>query len=169
MKHKDFMLRSIYQTVVIVLISLGVGSSINFFRSDGAPFIGDWSVESKTTLGTGEKIDISLEDAKQLYQQGKAIIIDARSPEDFRAGHIEGALNLPWLSFDQYFDQIIDKIDDNHTIITYCDGENCPLSVDLAKILIDFGFQDVKVLVNGWSLWVNNNLPINNGKGVTES
>ena len=49
-------------------------------------------------------------------------------------------------------------------IITYCDGETCNLSHDLALFLTEMGFQDVKVLVNGWTVWLDNNQPVEQGK-----
>jgi rhodanese-related sulfurtransferase len=48
----------------------------------------------------------------------------------------------------------------NLTIITYCDGEACPLSKDLAMVLMDLGFDHVRVLVNGLSVWTKHNYPI---------
>ena len=34
------------------------------------------------------------EDIKKIIEEG-ALIVDVRTPEEFRAGHIEGALNVP--------------------------------------------------------------------------
>ena len=48
----------------------------------------------------------------------------------------------------------------NTPIITYCDGENCELSHNLAKFLLDMGFTNVRILVNGWSKWQNADLPV---------
>jgi rhodanese-related sulfurtransferase len=35
------------------------------------------------------------EELKRLMASGQAVVIDVRSPEDFRQGHIPGAINLP--------------------------------------------------------------------------
>ena len=51
------------------------------------------------------------------------------------------------------------QLDEKDTIITYCDGENCELSHDLAMYLKDMGFTNVRVLVNGWTVWQNAGLP----------
>ena len=38
-------------------------------------------------------------------------------------------------------------------LVTYCDGEACELSRDLADQLKAHGLKDVLVLKNGWTLW----------------
>ncbi len=163
MENKNFVCRCIYQTVAVVFVSAVIGVCINSVRSDRVPLIGDWSVKSQMTLDTGENIEISVHDARQLCLDGKAIVLDARSPEDYQAGHIDCAVNLPWVSFDEYFQNISEKLPEDKTIITYCDGETCNLSKELAMMLTDLGFKDVKVLVNGWSVWVQNQFPTETG------
>jgi len=163
MKNKEFIYRIIYQTFAVLIISAAIGLSVNALRSDGVPLIADWSTSSKLTLNTGESIEISIQDARRLCLEDKAIVLDARSPEEYQAGHIDCAINLPWLSFDEYFQNISEKLPEDKIIITYCDGETCNLSKDLAKMLIDMGFKNVKVLVNGWSVWIQNSFPTETG------
>lgn len=45
-------------------------------------------------------------------------------------------------------------------IITYCDGDTCNLSKELALLLENLGFSKVRVLVNGWTVWQNAGLPV---------
>lgn len=35
------------------------------------------------------------EELKRLMASGQAVVIDVRSPEEYRQGHIPGAINLP--------------------------------------------------------------------------
>jgi 3-mercaptopyruvate sulfurtransferase SseA len=50
------------------------------------------------------------------------------------------------------------------TLITYCDGESCDLSHELALFLKEMGFENVRVLVNGWSVWQQAGLPFQTGE-----
>ena len=95
-----------------------------------------------------------------MFFEEAAIIIDARPNEDYEKGHIKGARSLPWHEVDRIFMAVTKDISDDTPIITYCDGETCVLSHNLAIFLIDLGFNKVKVLVNGWTKWQNANLPI---------
>jgi phage shock protein E len=54
-------------------------------------------------------------DLKVLKDQG-ALILDVRTPSEFKSGHIKGAVNVPL----QVLDQQLTKLDKNETIITCC-------------------------------------------------
>ncbi|MFM6947097.1 MAG: rhodanese-like domain-containing protein [Flavobacteriales bacterium] len=54
-------------------------------------------------------------DLKALVQQG-AMIIDVRTPAEFKGGHVKGAVNIPLQSLQANFS----KIPKNKTIITCC-------------------------------------------------
>lgn len=103
---------------------------------------------------------ISLDQAKQLYDRGGAVFVDARPRLQYEEGHISGALSLPWQDATNTFTDLAVKLEEKDTFVTYCDGENCALSHDLAMFLKDMGFADVRVLVNGWTVWLDAGLPI---------
>ena len=106
---------------------------------------------------------VSLEEAMTLYSDKGAIFLDARSPELYEQGHIRYAKNIPWQSFDEYIDLLWGKIPDNARIVTYCDGEHCSLSEDLAKELVSMGYKNVNVLLNGWTRWMEAGFPVEKG------
>jgi rhodanese-related sulfurtransferase len=62
-------------------------------------------------------------------------------------------------AFDRHFDQATADLSLGSLIITYCDGEACTLSIKLAKKLEEMGYENIRVLVNGWSLWRKHFLP----------
>lgn len=132
--------------------------------------VADWSQDVRATAVSGESMVISLEEAKTLCMDKHAIFIDARSPELYAGGHIRCALNLPFQAFDEYIDRVWDKIPDDAWIVTYCDGEHCSLSEELAKQLASMGYEKVKVLLNGWTRWVEAGLPVEQGhEGLSSS
>jgi 3-mercaptopyruvate sulfurtransferase SseA len=55
--------------------------------------------------------------------------------------------------------EAVDRLETAETLICYCDGENCELSHDLALFLANMGFEDTRVLVNGWTVWKEAGLP----------
>ena len=156
----EIWVKTLWQIPAILAIALGMGLISNTLRHDSLQIVGDWSAEARTTTATGAHLIISLSEAAKLFTEKAAVFIDARSDEDFRKGHIQGAKSLPWQDVDQRFIEIAEDISPDVTIITYCDGETCKLSHDLALFLIDMGFKDVRVLVNGWSVWQETNLPV---------
>ena len=152
--------KTLWQIPAILAIALGIGLISNTLRPDSLQMVDDWSAEARITTATGEHLIISLSEAAKLFTEKAALFIDARSDEDFRKGHIQGAKSLPWQDVDQRFIEIAEDISPDMTIITYCDGETCELSHNLALFLLDMGFKNVRVLVNGWSVWKKTNLPV---------
>jgi phage shock protein E len=50
--------------------------------------------------------------------RGGALLIDARTPAEFRSGHIEGAVNLPHNVIGTHISQI--EADQSRPIVVYC-------------------------------------------------
>ena len=75
-------------------------------------------------------------DFKQLKQQG-AIIIDVRSPGEFKGGHIQGAINIPL----QSIQSSLNKIPKGKPIITCC--ASGMRSSSAKSILKSAGYSDV--------------------------
>jgi rhodanese-related sulfurtransferase len=144
--------------VLIIMAGL-TALGVNHLRSDGIAFVGDWSVDARFSDTAGDSMVIDLKDAGRLFDQDAVIFLDARPRDEYAQGHIRGALNLPWQEADRYFHEIVDNLKADQLIITYCDGETCDLSHELALFLKDMGFENVRVLVNGWTVWREAGLP----------
>jgi rhodanese-related sulfurtransferase len=153
-------LQSVWQCAVIFTLAVFLGYSVNQFRNNRIPLFEDWSPEARLISPSGERLDISLDQAKKLFFQKTVIMIDARPAEDYKKAHIRGARSLPWQEVDRMFMEVTQDISIDTPIITYCDGETCELSHNLANFLLDLGFNNVKILVNGLTKWQNAHLPI---------
>ncbi len=152
--------QAIWQVPAILLAAGILAFSANVLLTDSLPLIGDWSIDARMTTITGERLDISLQEAENLFNSQSAVFLDARLVDDYATGHIQGARNLPWQNVDQFFIEVTEDLDSKTPIITYCDGETCNLSHDLALFLKDAGFMNVRVLVNGWTVWQSSGLPV---------
>jgi rhodanese-related sulfurtransferase len=147
------------KTAIIIGVSVGLALAFNAARPDRLPLVQDPEVAAQIAVQRGE---ISLADAILLFQSGQAVFVDARDAEEFALGHIEGALSLDPLSFGQHFPALREQVE-GMTVVTYCDGELCELSHELAEQLKSMGLQDVRVLKNGWTLWRDQGLPTATG------
>jgi len=153
------------QMAALLLMSVLIAFGVNHWRVDSIALVGNWSVDTRFTEAAGESLLISLDQAVQLFQKGEVLFLDARSQSQCAEGRIKEALCLPWQEVDHYFMKMAGRLDGAGVIITYCDGENCDLSHELALFLKKAGFKDVFVLVNGWTLWRQAGLPTV-GKGA---
>lgn len=79
---------------------------------------------SVAQLGTPdlEHTKDSLEKVKELVEQKKAILVDVRALVEWDAGHVEGAILLPWRDLQDNNDkkQLREKLPKDTIIYTYC-------------------------------------------------
>lgn len=161
---KRQLLSAVRQTVLLLLCAGVIGIATNTIRGDGIPLIGDWSVGGAAVY-QGDDLIISLEQAKERFEKDTALFIDARSAFEYQDGHIAGSLSLPLDQVETRYYDMIDRLYDKEMVITYCDGERCDLSHELAVFLQDMGVEQVRVLFNGWTVWQEAGLPVGRGDG----
>ena len=99
-----------------------------------------------------------------LAQQSPPLLIDARGPESFAQGHPAGAIHLSPKDFHQKYTQFSSILKAAPQIVVLCESEDCPLSDELAKLLIDLNFHNVRVLSGGWRAYKTSGLSIEKGK-----
>ena len=93
--------------------------------------------------------DTAGEKARSLVEAG-AILVDVRSPEEFAAGHIEGARNIPVGSLGTRLADVGPPTPT--TVVVYC--QTGARSTQASRVLRDAGFTDVHNLgpMSAWPL-----------------
>jgi rhodanese-related sulfurtransferase len=162
-RRKGFPIEALRQSILIVLIAAAVSLLVNHFRPNGLPLVAPPASKNSIASQNLSPLPVTFEEARALFFAHGAVFIDARSPQVYRLGHIEGALNLPAQGFDQGVAAIKSRVSPGSFVIAYCDGEHCSLGREVARQLLASGYSHVAVLVNGWTLWRNGGLPT--GKG----
>ena len=153
------------QAVLLLVLAFALALGFNHFRAQPLPLVADWSPAARLNAATGHDIVIAVEKAAEFYETREAVFVDARSPEEYAAGHIAGAVNLPFQDVHAHIGAFFTRVPERETIvITYCDGEACSLSEDLALLLQDAGYMNVRMLINGWSVWNDRGFPIARGQ-----
>ena len=92
-----------------------------------------------------EENDIGLEELKQLQKEG-AIIVDVRSPQEFREGHIDGAISIPEYEMKKEAENRL--VDKEKKIVVYCSSGG--RSKKAQKLLRKLGYQNVYNLYEGY-------------------
>ena len=151
--------KALWQMPALFFAACFLALASNHLRSDSIPLVGDWSVNARFADAAGDSLVIGLDEAGRLFERQAALFLDARPQSQYAQGHIRGALNLPWQEADHYVMELADQLEGAAMIVTYCDGDQCDLSHELALLLKVMGFESVRVLVNGWSVWQQAGLP----------
>ena len=113
-----------------------------------------WILVGVVYAGAQDVPRISIQELKKMVDSGKPpTIIDVQPKDVYKAGHIKGAISLPWKS--QIPLEDVWNLPKDRPIVTYCDcGAGEADSSDVASQLLQYGFDNVKVLgdpsIKGW-------------------
>ena len=101
-------------------------------------------IKNKWRRQMGEQ-DITLDELKQFQNEG-AIVIDVRSPQEYREGHIDGAISIPEYEIKKKIENIV--LDKDKNIVVYCSSGG--RSKKAQKVLKKLGYQNVYNLYEGY-------------------
>jgi len=82
-------------------------------------------------------------------------VLDVRPEDEFRAGHVPGAVNIPLAELEQR----LGELPEDREVIAYCRGPYCILSFEAAAMLREKGYR-VRRLEDGYPEWMAAGLPV---------
>ena len=88
-------------------------------------------------------------------RNGLVDVLDVRPPEEFSAGHVPGAINVPLKALESR----LADLDPEHEIVAYCRGPHCILAFDAVARLRQEGFRAFR-LEDGFPEWQHAGLPV---------
>jgi len=159
--------RDTLRAFLIAALWLLVAVAVNAVSPRQIAWVGAWP----STYGTdsaavppsyveGDRPILRLDEAIAKYQSAEVVFLDAREPEDYAYGHIARAVNLPFDYYDEYADSVLGQIDKSADIVTYCGGEDCELSLYLARQLVNDGYPRVAIFFGGYGAWEEAGMPL---------
>jgi rhodanese-related sulfurtransferase/DNA-binding transcriptional ArsR family regulator len=98
---------------------------------------------------------VSRESLMQRLRDGLVTVLDVRPEDEFRLGHLPGALNIPLSQLERH----LAELPRNREIVAYCRGPYCVLSFEAVAALRARGFQ-TRRLVDGFPEWKASGLPV---------
>ena len=169
------------EIIIILVISIIIGLSLNFISPKGISLIRDDSqrfaidtsnknnADFKTQRGKLDKdgfyrpVNIPVEAAKQLFDEG-ALFIDGRIPSEFSEGRIKGAINIDYKTFKDMTkeekQELMKDIKKEQLIVSYCGSDSCEISIDNAYEMARAGYNDVKIFLGGFKEWKQKGYPV---------
>jgi 3-mercaptopyruvate sulfurtransferase SseA len=155
---------AVKQAIILIILAVLLGCGINLISPHKIAFIGDYRELSSgegpivpPSAQLGDPPFIAIDVAQMEYTTNSAIFIDARSPEEFACGTIPGAINIPFeylpADLEAYLDSVLAGIPKDTGMVVFCSGEECDLSLHLARNLQDFGYSNVEIFFGGAREW----------------
>lgn len=160
--------------IVIQLAALGavgalVGLGANALSPRPAPLGQAVRPASETTpgacavdaaLAAGAVPRITVEQATPLCADCSAAFVDARTAEQYQAGHVSGAVHLPPGDVPP---DVLESLKKFETTVVYDDDASCILAEAVAMGLREMGLKDVRVLTGSWPAWAAAGAPGESG------
>ena len=168
------------QILIILTLSTIISLTLNLFLPNRIDYIGQYRMLSNgsdpiipPSAQKGDPPFIAIDNAELEFKTDGSLFIDCREPEEFECGTIPGSINIPFEhlpdgDLEVYFDSVLNGVPENQPLITYCSGEECDLSLHLARNLQDFGYERISIFFGGWREWKNLGLPIERKKVCEE-
>ncbi len=91
--------------------------------------------------------EVDVNTAKQWMAEGPVKIVDIRSPMDYEAEHVEGAVHVQPHNFEEF----VATVGKDDRIVCYCYYGNSSLSFCAA--MLENGFTNVASLSGGYNAW----------------
>ena len=92
-------------------------------------------------------------------REGGVTVVDVRPREEYRAGHIPGAVSVPLKELESY----LSRLPSDRRIVAYCRGPYCLLAIDAVEFLRAHGFPATR-LDDGVLEWQARGLPLSVGE-----
>lgn len=96
-----------------------------------------------------------VDQVRQKMERGDWTLLDVREKDEYREGHLPGAISLPRGFLELRIEQVLP--DKSQPIIAYCAGGTRSLLA--AKQLLEMGYEQVVSMAGGFNAWKNKGYP----------
>lgn len=118
--------------------------------------LADVNLLLNTYLTVKDKLEpIAREELLNRVTDGLVSVIDVRPAEEYKVGHIPGAVNIPLPDLQKH----LDEFDTEMEVVAYCRGPHCVLAFDAVAELRKHGLK-ARRLEDGFPEWKQAGMPV---------
>lgn len=166
--------------IILVVISSVLALGVNMISPNKIPVFGKYRSLSSGTepiippnVEAGDPPFIALDLAELEHNDNRIVFIDCRDPEEYECGTIPGAINIPFdympeENLEIYLDSALGGCAQDTRLITFCSGEECDLSLHMARNLQAFGYTNLAIFFGGAREWDNFELTMERRRNCDE-
>jgi len=149
----DWIKNTVREIAQIVLLAALIAIGVNFLPGHRLPLFRPFPMVKGggSALQSFQEADADM--VRQFVSAHTAILLDARTPDEFASGHIPGARSLPVARFSEEFLHLAPALEHSAMIIVYCRGVSCGDSQLLAEKLHLGGSRIILVYRGGIEDW----------------
>lgn len=135
------------------MVNMGLCNSSPFFKID-VLYMKNWMLAFGMLLVTAalqaQTINLSAAAVEQRIREKDVVVLDVRTAEEFRNGHLPNAQLIDVLQ-PQQFTQAVKQLSRNKTYVVYCHSGR--RSLDAARLMEELGFRSVINMKEGILGW----------------
>ena len=141
--------------ILLLAVAAVLGVAVNLVRPAATrlPWVGDWEHHIETKAFRAGIPVTFLAGARERSGNPAVVVLDARVPEQYAAGHLPGAYNLPVGEAEHGLVAFAHLLTMETSILVYCGGPDCGDALELAVKLRAIGFRDVTLYPGGYAEW----------------
>jgi len=96
---------------------------------------------------------VSLARVESSLGDGNTLIIDARMEFQFRQGHIENSINIPFTMHLDEVEDVLKKYPKDTVIVVVYESFACARAIDVFRRIMRLGFNNIYRFEDGWGKW----------------
>lgn len=139
--------------LLLVALSAVVAAAGNALSPAGIPWdlVPATDVRARSALGGLDVVDPAA--ARTIVTDRSAVILDARSPQEYLAGHVPGARWMPPSAAEPMLRAMREPPARGERILVYCASDACDAALELGLWLRARGYERVGILAGGFEGW----------------
>jgi len=126
------------------------------FPRDSEQAPSESEVERLVRLARNPHNTVDVEELESLRQQENALLIDVRGSDEYHAGHVPGAINIPLAELEDMSEAL--PSDHSTPVVTLCNRGN--ISLNGMLVLKSLGYSNVRSLSGGTTAWIEHGRPV---------
>jgi len=119
------------------------------FAATGTAIAQDAEIVDSTTIGADELMS-------RIEAETAPTILDVRTPEEFAAGHVPGAINIPYTELEERYSEL--ELEGSDELVVYCQSGRRAAIAEAA--LSELGFTNVRDLDGHIAAWKQAERPL---------
>lgn len=155
----------VIRALVIAVAAFLAGLGSNVLSEKPVPWV---YVPPEEILLEGVRVIlINEKEARRFYDEPSTVFLDTRKEEDYRKGHVKGALLLPPYEKEERFPALQPLLSEDSRFILYCYGPECDMAEQVGSFLVQLGYKNMMIMTAGFRAWEKAGNPVE-GKGEQE-
>ncbi len=153
----------------VLLVAPAVFGAIHYAvasRSDGRAthYVPPTTQSAIASPEVAQRVSITLEALRRRLEGEGGVLIDARSPDLYAAGHIPGARNFPTETVEADVMPLVAAVEPDADVFVYCENPSCEDSSRLYDIMTGLlEYRNVRLFPGGYEAWTQAGLPVVKG------